>query len=173
MHRKCPQMWWNTQYITGREGELSGPLNTSIPTKKWKFSWKFFEKKRSKFFQNNCLKAPLSMQQLVHSHSQIFTNVTKFNNFNKKLTELTRHGGANMTADCIDTPLPQHYTWSDLSVNLGSDLRPEHLGHLGLPFLASQDALEVTLVTDWLTYWLTDWTLALTWPMWPWWAMIP
>ena len=56
-----------------------------------------------------------------------------------------------MTADCIDTPLPQHYTWSDLSVNLGSDLRPEHLGHLGLPFLASQDALEVTLVTDLLT----------------------
>ena len=40
-------------------------------------------------------------------------------------------------------------------------------------FLASQDALEVMLFTYSLTDWLTDWWLALTWLMWPWWVMIP
>ena len=36
-------------------------------------------------------------------------------------------------------------------------------------FLASQDALEVMGVTEWVT----DWALALTWLMWLWWVMIP
>ena len=40
-------------------------------------------------------------------------------------------------------------------------------------FLASPDALEVIVVTDWLTHLLTQSALALTWLMWPWWVMIP
>ena len=36
--------------------------------------------------------------------------------------------------------------------------------------LASPDALEVIVVTD---YWLCHSALALTWLMWPWWVMIP
>ena len=36
-------------------------------------------------------------------------------------------------------------------------------------FLVSQDALEVMRLTDSLT----EWGLALTWLMWPWWVMIP
>ena len=40
-------------------------------------------------------------------------------------------------------------------------------------FLASQDALEVMLVTVLLTYLLSHWWLAMTLLMWPWWVMIP
>ena len=39
-------------------------------------------------------------------------------------------------------------------------------------FLASPDALEVIVVTDLLTYSLTQSALVLTWLMWPWWVMI-
>ena len=42
-------------------------------------------------------------------------------------------------------------------------------GMTPLSYLASQDAIEVMSVTDWLT----DWLFALTWRMWLWWVMIP
>ena len=45
--------------------------------------------------------------------------------------------------------------------------------YFSLSFLASQDALEVMRVTDWVTYWVTNSALALTLLMWPWWVMIP
>ena len=41
-------------------------------------------------------------------------------------------------------------------------------GRIGI-FLPSQDALEVML----FTYFLSYWTLAVTWLRWPWWMMIP
>ena len=44
---------------------------------------------------------------------------------------------------------------------------------LAISFLASPDALEVMLVTEWLTDLPSEWALALTWLMWPWWVMIP
>ena len=50
--------------------------------------------------------------------------------------------------------------------------QPPHFGKKSQKmsfFLASQDALGVMLFTDWLT----DWWLAMTWLMWPWWMMIP
>ena len=40
-------------------------------------------------------------------------------------------------------------------------------------FLASQDAPEVLRVTESLSHILTEWALALTLLMWPWWVMIP
>ena len=52
---------------------------------------------------------------------------------------------------------------------LGSNVPIGSVISFVLYFLASPDALEVIVVSDSLT----DWSLGLTWLMWPWWVMIP
>ena len=42
----------------------------------------------------------------------------------------------------------------------------------GSQFLASQDALEVMLVSEWVSQSVSD-TVEPTWLMWPWWVKIP
>ena len=66
--------------------------------------------------------------------------------------------------------------WQQIGVTLEFASLLSHWSSLEVPtsiLLASQDALEVMRVTHWLTYLLTEWTLALTLLMWPWWVMIP
>ena len=83
------------------------------------------------------------------------------------------------------SPFSTHLSYLAFSFSLSSISLSFQL-MFAKPFLASQDALEVMRVTDWVTYWLSkrshwlywsdpgEWGYLLeTWLMWPWWVMIP
>ena len=98
------------------------------------------------------------MQQLVHSPSQIFTNVTKFNNFNKKLEIDRTHKARRGKHDCRLYWYPftpkLYLIRSQCQSRIRSQTRT--LGTLRITIF-SVTRRSRSDVGHWLTYLLTDW----------------
>ena len=98
------------------------------------------------------------MQQLVHSPSQIFTNVTKFNNFNKKLEIDRTHKARRGKHDCRLYWYPFTPTLYLIGSQCQSRIRSQTrtLGTLRITIF-SVTRRSRSDVGHWLTYLLTDW----------------
>ena len=98
------------------------------------------------------------MQQLVHSPSQIFTNVTKFNNFNKKLEIDRNHKARRGKHDCRLYWYPFTPTLYLIGSQCQSRIRSQTrtLGTLRITIF-SVTRRSRSDVGHWLTYLLTDW----------------
>ena len=98
------------------------------------------------------------MQQLVHSPSQIFTNVTKFNNFNKKLEIDRTHKARRGKHDCRLYWYPFTPTLYLIGSQCQSRIRSQTrtLGTLRNTIF-SVTRRSRSDVGHWLTYLLTDW----------------